>query len=374
MSILQRKRRVFTILLIVAGVVLVCVLATTIAEETLALQARRMASFFAPKEYETPPEWSGEGETPLFTFAWVSDFHLNAGNRELVEKGLECIDAELKPDFVIVTGDNCAYAGDTGFRQPGESKTLARQRFLKGFLDARVNRPYYIIPGDNWPFDFDRVFGPKQYAFDYGGVRFIFLSPDRACKGMRLEGLSIFDEETLDWLREDLAANKETPALVVMHEPTYPPTFIDADRIEKILDKAPEVVACLHGHLHVDMEVEKNGRRYLLCPALGRTNPPGMKFAKVYRDRIVFRTLAYDAAKSQFEYTHQWQRVVIPKSLQAGMKRPEPADGQGRNRSDVAPQPFVSDPALSRRLPEMILKLKSFVLRDWPNRVREESE
>ena len=259
MTILPRKRRVFTTLSIVVGIVLVFLLATTIAEETLELQARRIGSMFRPKEYTLPPGWSGKDESPLFTFAWVSDFHLSAGNREVIEAALEHIDAELKPDFTLVTGDNCAYAGEPGFRKPGESKTLARQRFLKSFLDERLNRPYYVIPGDNWPFDFDQVFGPKQYAFDYGGVRFVFLSADRACKGMRLEGLAVLEDETVDWLREDLKENADKPTLVVMHEPIYPPTFLDAGRIEKILDEFPQTIACLHGHLHVDMEVEKNG-------------------------------------------------------------------------------------------------------------------
>ena len=354
---------------ILLGIVLTGVLATTIAEETLALQARRIASIFRPKEYESPPNWSGEKETPLFTFAWVSDFHLNGRNRTLATKALDQIETELRPDFVLVTGDNCAFSGEAGFQKPNESKALARQRFFKSFLDEHLNRPYYVIPGDNWPFEFDKIFGPKQYSFDYGGVHFAFLSADRACKGMKLEGLAILDDETLDWFRSDLETHEDLATLVIMHESFYPPTFLDTDRIEAILDATPSVLACLHGHLHVDMEVEKNGRRYLLCPSIGRTNPAGMKLASVYSDRIVFRTLEYDADGSEFRFTKKWQQVPIPQQFRVSLKKPSSADGKGLNFSEVPPKPFVSDMCLSKRFPELLGKLQTFVFRDWPTRV-----
>lgn len=369
MMCLLRKYRVIWYSVVLLGAVLVCVLAKAVAEETLALQARRLASLFSPREYGQPPEWSGEAEEPLFSFAWVSDFHLDRGNRQLIAAALDYIDTELAPDFVVVTGDNCAFAGEDGFRLDGESTAAARQRFMKTLLEEHLDRPFYVIPGDNWPWAFDEVFGPKQYSFDYGGMHFVFLSIDRGCKGMRLEGLTVFEDATLDWLREDLANNKDKPSLLLMHEPIYPPTFLDADRVLGILDDAPQVLACLHGHLHVDMEVEKNGRRFLMCPALGRTNPPGMKLARVFQDRIVFRTLEYDANAGEFRFTPKWQRVVIPEPLAASMAKPAPADGKGRNLSDVPPRPFISDPGLSKRLPELLGKLQRFVFKDWPHSI-----
>ena len=368
---LLRKYRVIWYTVVLLGAVLVCVLAKAVAEETLALQTRRLASLFSPREYDQPPEWSGEAEEPLFGFAWVSDFHLNRKNREFIAAALDYIDTELAPDFVVVTGDNCAFAGEDGFRLDGESTAAARQRFMKTLLEEHLDRPFYVIPGDNWPWVFDEVFRPKQYSFDYGGMHFAFLSIDRGCKGMRLEGLTVFEDATLDWLREDLANNKDKPGLLLMHEPIYPPTFLDADRVLKILDDAPQVIACLHGHLHVDMEVEKNGRRFLICPALGRTDPPGMKLAKVFQDRIVLRTLEYDAATGEFRFTRKWQRVAIPAPFQAAMHKPAGHDGKGRNFSAVPAKPFVSDSRLCKRLPELLARLHAFVFRDWPEKVSE---
>ena len=148
--------------------------------------------------------------SPLWRFAWISDMHISASTLQYTADSLYCVDTQWKPDFVLFTGDNNGHPAPV---DPNvlESRDLRRQRFLKQFLAEHLKTPYVIIPGDNWPEEFDKVFGAKQYSFDRGGLHFVLLAPDRVWSLPKHEGLSVFDTATWDWIESDLQQARQRP-------------------------------------------------------------------------------------------------------------------------------------------------------------------
>jgi hypothetical protein len=152
---------------------------------------------------------------PLGSFAWVTDMHLDGSRLEYTAEAFRQLRTEWKPHFVLITGDNNAHPAAPGETTPAdppglgglisdpaahrhlpalrmadepESLGFRRQRFLRAFLDEHLQLPYAIIPGDNWPQDFDLVFGPKQYSFDWCGLHFLLLAPDRSLPRCQARG------------------------------------------------------------------------------------------------------------------------------------------------------------------------------------------
>ena len=77
------------------------------------------------------PDWSKTTQPPLRSFAWVSDMHLDASLLEYEAKPMRYIQAELKPHFVLLTGDNNARLAPAADAQHPESVGVRQQRFLE---------------------------------------------------------------------------------------------------------------------------------------------------------------------------------------------------------------------------------------------------
>lgn len=326
----------------------------------------RLAGLLGPKTLPAPPDWANRGGPPLFSFAWASDMHLDESRRARLAQAMRFIDEELKPQFLLITGDNNAITpGAAGPNDPSPP-ALRRQRFLKDWLASELKSPYAIIPGDNWPQEFDRVFGPSQYSFDCGGLHFILLAPDRAHHRRGLEGLSVFDGRTLEWLRADLEKNRERPALVAIHEPVFPPTFLDAPRLRKLLDGYPNVLAVLQGHLHADVELTSGGRAYLVAPALGPGEPPALKHVLVHRHALVVRTAEYDEKAGRFALVEKWQKIDVPEALQKALSAPPAGRFVPANHSCVPAHAQRDDPALIERVGELAAVFQAFLREELP--------
>ena len=207
-----------------------------------------------------------------------------------------------------------------------------------------------VLPGDNWPQGFERVFGPAQQSFDYGGLHFLLTAPDRSYHGKGLEGLSVFDERTWQWMRRDLEKNRDRPVVVALHEPIFPPTFLEATRLRGLLKDYPNVIAVLQGHLHADMDLRADGRAYLVAPALGPGHPPAMKHVLVYRHALIVRTVEYDATADGFRLVAKWQKIDVPERLRARLKRP-PVGGFRKEQPDAVPPHAHRDDARAGRSP-----------------------
>ncbi len=309
--------------------------------------ARRMELKALPAE----PNWAKIDEKPLFTFAWASDFHMRKHNIELVRQAMRFVDGELAPAFLMITGDNNVIAEPPKPGGDGAAQSKRQQRFLKRFLEENLKTPYVVIPGDNWPRDFERVFGAFQFSFDYGGMHFLFTSLDR---DVRLgEGFGVFDAATWQWMRDDLRRNRDRPTLVMLHENIAPLAFYDAEKLQRLLEESPSVIASFTGHLHFDLDVRHRGVRHLICPGLGVNERHGFKHVLVYPHALIIRTIEYNEPQRRFERVNKWQYVPIAQPLRAALHKPKGTFAKD-NYSEIPPHPRRFDPTLADKKTEFL--------------------
>jgi hypothetical protein len=81
---------------------------------------------------------------------------------EYIAQAMRHIQTELKPHFVLLTGDNNALAAPSADTRHRASLRVRQQRFLEAFLDEHLKTPYVLVTADNWVEGFDQVFGPHQ--------------------------------------------------------------------------------------------------------------------------------------------------------------------------------------------------------------------
>ena len=112
----------------------------------------------------------GQGSNErAFTFAWLSDVHLNsfAYAENDLRQSIEDINVNPDVTFTILSGDVTEF-GDT-------KEFYLLQDILKNF-----RKPYFLIPGNhdvNWSENgctmFDKIFQASHFCYDWQGVRFI---------------------------------------------------------------------------------------------------------------------------------------------------------------------------------------------------------
>jgi hypothetical protein len=322
----------------------------------------QLMKLFEVRPLSQQPAWARIEKPPLFTFVWLTDIHLNGSRLDYTRQALKVVTEQFKPDFAVITGDNCAYApaAPEANTQP---LSLRRQLFLKAFLDEHLKLPYAMIPGDNWPYDFDKVFGPSQYSFDVGGLHMMFLSLDQA--DYRKEGLAVFNEQTWQWIRSDLARNRDRPGIVLLHEPIVPPTFIDAGKLRALLDQYPNVIAAFHGHMHHDMQLLKGVRPSVMAPVLGAGATHGFKMVRVYPHALIMDTYEYDKQTRSFKHASKWQKIDVPKTLRSKLIKPT-GELLKTNFDKVPAPPHQDVPELAERSGELGEQILTFLRHDLP--------
>lgn len=291
---------------------------------------------------------------PLWTFVWISDLHVDESRRAFIAQALAYIDATLSPHFVLITGDNNALAAPPADPNHPEPLGLRRQRYFRAFLAEHLRAPYVVIPGDNWPEDFEKVFGPRQYSFDYGGIHFLLLAPDRSYHGAGLEGLSAFDEPTWAWITRDLERSCRKPTLVAIHEPICPCTFLEAPRLRALVSASGHVIAVMQGHLHADLEFRHETQTYLVAPSLGKSPVPAFKQIGVYPDALIVRTIYWDRSGGRFEPGGKPQGIGIPPELCAGVTKPPGSRLTMAGYDAMPPAAHVVDPMLAARFADLL--------------------
>ncbi len=331
------------------------------AAETQREDLYRMARAFEVQPMAEEPDWAKPKEPALFSFVWLSDFHLAAGKRmALIEEACRYVCETIEPDFVVITGDNSAYLPKPrNQNEASKPKGRRRQEAFRRFLNKNLTVPYVVIPGDNWPWRFEEVFGAFQFSFDVGGVHFLFTSLDRTATGT--EGCAVFDPATWEWMQADLQRNARKPTLVFMHESMLPPTYLDAGRFLALLESQPQVVATLCGHMHMDLEFSRRHIRHLVCPSLGLGAANGMKHVSVFRDRIVLTTHELNAKSGTFQQVKKWQKIALPKGLR-GSLTPLTGTFHKANYSEVPPHARRVDQTLKNRRMELARPLLMFLL------------
>jgi hypothetical protein len=150
----------------------------------------------------------------------------------------------LYPDFVISVGDLIDGPGPTAEKI---------NQFWKEFDDevALLKSPFVYVPGnhDVWNATskgiYEEKYGPTYRSFDYRGLHFITLDTEEFDEaGKKFDRI---DGKQLEWLKEDIARNRDAKAiLVLMHKPVW---------LSGGLAKAEEVwkglpVYVFAGHVH----------------------------------------------------------------------------------------------------------------------------
>lgn len=173
-----------------------------------------------------------------------------------------------RPDAVLATGDLVDHY------RPDQ---YARLRELL----SRLQMPFYLMMGNHdhrgnlraaFP---DHAYlggeGFVQYVLDDWPVRVIAL--DSQLEG-RPEGELCADR--LDWLEARLAEAPEKPTIVAVHHPPFESGIVqmDAHRLNggrdgfaAVLERHPQVVRVLAGHIHRPMTAMFGGRLAMTCPS-----------------------------------------------------------------------------------------------------------
>jgi 3',5'-cyclic AMP phosphodiesterase CpdA len=171
------------------------------------------------------------------------------------------------PDVVIVSGDLVENAEDAEYEQ-----------FQEALRPLDV--PVHVLPGNHDDREaLHRHFGvpgeggaPVQYTVELGPLRLLVL--DSTVPGHEHGEL---DAARLQWLEAELAAAPERPALIAMH---HPPLCTGAPAIDaialredgrralgEVLERHPQVLKVLAGHVHRTVAGQNGGRPVLAIPS-----------------------------------------------------------------------------------------------------------
>ena len=228
-----------------------------------------------------------------FSFIFLTDAHIEPELDATHGTDLAMTRARtIKADFAIQGGDHV-------FDALGVSKQRATQLFdLYGKTEQDLGLKVHHTLGNHDVFGvypasgvgpadpdygkkmFAERFGPTYYSFDHKGVHFIVLDSIGITADRHYEGR--MDQDQLDWLAKDLAAQPAgAPILVTTHIPlvTAVPSYTDPSPQFPIqlfrsgpaaikLFEGHNVIAVLQGHTHVNERVDWHGIPYITSGAV----------------------------------------------------------------------------------------------------------
>jgi len=183
--------------------------------------------------------------------AHLSDVHYSKSWMYLKQRFEQCIDLvnQEAPDVVIITGDITDYGLQREY--DGVKKEL-----------ERIKAPRFMVPGNHdrrheGYKKFEAHFGPRFYAVEHDGYRFIGIDSSEPDINEGHVG-----REQLRWLGEQLTDR----AIVFLHHHLVPvpPTgrerniLVDAGEVLRLLDSC-NVPLVLSGHKHVPWVWNLNG-------------------------------------------------------------------------------------------------------------------
>ena len=173
---------------------------------------------------------------------------------------------EKKPDIVIVSGDLVdVKEGYTYFKE----------------ITSNLTMPIFVIPGNHDDREELRTaFADKKYMPENGFIQYTI--DDYPIRLIGLDTLvpgaprGELDKERLDWLNTTLVSDKEKPTMIFMHH--FPFTLghkifdkiicFAEDRLEKIIQEAPNVMAMVAGHYHHQASSVFGGKTFFIAPSV----------------------------------------------------------------------------------------------------------
>lgn len=189
-----------------------------------------------------------------FYFVQLSDAHwgyhgpANPDAENTLKKAVASVNAlEVKPDFIMFTGDLTHTTDDPGERR----KRLGEFRDIVSGLQVKE---IHFMPGEHdasldHGAAFKEFFGATNYAFDHKGIHFLVVD------NVSDPGASIGDAQ-LDWIKADLAKQAmDAPIVVFTHRPLFDlvpkwdwATRDGAKAIDLLMPYAN--VTVFYGHIH----------------------------------------------------------------------------------------------------------------------------
>ncbi len=205
-----------------------------------------------------------------FLLVQLSDPHIGAawGGPDSVERLAAAVESvgrlPDRPDAVLVTGDIADNAA-------AEEYATARD------LLERIGAPVYVLPGNHddgaalrAAFDLPgEASAPVQHAVDLGPLRLVVA--DSTLPG---EDRGELDAARLQWLDETLAAS-DRPTVVALHHPPIVlgiPVWDEIgltgrDELARVVERHPQVLAVVAGHVHRAIAVPFAGSVALSVPS-----------------------------------------------------------------------------------------------------------
>lgn len=244
-----------------------------------------------------------------FKYAFVTDTHVGSSTgEEDLNRTVADINAQSYIDFVIITGDIT------------EMGTNSELKLAKSIL-SKLNKPYYIIPGNHdtgWSesggVNFIKEFGYDKFNFDYKGYRFV------ACASgpyVRMSDGHIPRDATV-WLDSVLKATpKNTPVIFANHYPldnSLDNWYEATDRLKKY---NIQYAICGHGHKNNAYNFEG------IEAVMGRSNLRakdsigGYNIVSMTKDTVFFQT-----KKPTENIMPVWRKIVL-KDFQSDEKKYE---------------------------------------------------
>lgn len=249
-----------------------------------------------------------------FTFAWLSDVHLNsfAYAEDDLRQAIEDINANPAVDFTILSGDVTEF-GDT-------KEFYLLDEILKSF-----KKPYLLLPGNhdvNWSENgctmFNKIFRASHFCYDWRGIRFIGCG---AGPSLRMGPPHIPREEVL-WLDSVINATPATqPVIFVNHFPLNS-DLSNCQEILQILKKRNTQVA-LAGHLHANRAYDADGIPGVIGRSSLRRNDPigGYNLVSLRGDTLQFCERIIKA-----ETRPAWQTILFHPAIREVWKLKDVTD------------------------------------------------
>lgn len=230
-------------------------------------------------------------EKESFSFAFLTDIHLNAGHLNKNNGGFQGIEKAISSaksnsvDFILTGGDNV----DIDILKKGNAETA--HQLYKKYAEIIKNSTieyhatignhdrFWLTEKDNELYNdglFEKYINKSYYSFNHKGWHFIVLNSTQTCNGKYC-----VDEVQKQWLADDLEGTDSiTPIIVSTHVPflsVYYPAlkgrYTDADtfsNFKEIWDmfENKNLKLVLQGHMHLYEEIKVRGVQFITAGAV----------------------------------------------------------------------------------------------------------
>lgn len=211
-------------------------------------------------------------------FVQITDVNYsNNESKNILKNTISDINKMSDVDFVIFTGDNTAKA---------DEKLL--EEFVKDV--KKLKKPFYITVGDKdvsksrklekevYATKIHKLLGKKSpktlnYTFSVKKTKVLFVVVDGAKDFITMPN-GYFNNQTLNWVEEQISLNKNKKIVIIQHFPLANKTnnefLYTANAIEylKIINKYDNIISVVSGHFNKNDEVSLNGIYHIVTPSL----------------------------------------------------------------------------------------------------------